>query len=55
MINNKLLEYIAGLSYEELLNFIEMKYGQNYKTELQNRIRKKIKERMKKSDFGITI
>lgn len=40
MIDNKLLEYIASLSHEELLNFVEMKYGKDYKVEFEKRLKK---------------
>ncbi len=40
MIDEKLLEYIASLTYDELLNFVEMKYGKNYKIEFKKRLKK---------------
>ena len=40
MIDKKLLDYIANLSYEELLNFVEMKYGKDNKIEFEKRLKK---------------
>lgn len=40
MIDEKLLDYIANLSYDELLNFVEMKYGKDYKIEFEKRLKK---------------